>query len=72
MPMGMGGGVTVRGLTGMEKAEGLAPMRTAMACSYWARATPRLMAADWTFWRVFWASTTEILSPMPVSYWAWA
>ncbi len=44
IPMGMAGGLASSALTGMEKLEGLAPIRTAMACSNCARATPRLAA----------------------------
>ena len=43
-PTGIGGGATVNGFTGMEKLVAALPMRTAMACSNWARATPTLVA----------------------------
>ena len=56
--------------TGMEKPEGTRPTSTAMACSYWARLTPRLVSVASAFWRVLVASTIAILSVMPVSYWA--
>ena len=39
------------------------PVSTAMACSYCARATPRLVSADCAFCKVFSASTTEISGP---------
>ena len=59
--MGMGGGEESRGLTGIEKFEATLPVRTAIACSNWARATPRFVAVACAFCKVFSAWTTEIL-----------
>ena len=43
-----------------EKLDGVVPISTAMACSNWARARPRLMAAACAFCNVFSASTSAI------------
>ena len=59
-PTGTGGGVAVRYLVSIAKFEGTLPTRTAMACSYWARKTPRLVAVASAFCNVFVASTTAI------------
>ena len=53
---------------GKEKPEAALPIRTAIACSYCARKIPRLVNDDWALCSVLSASTTEIWSPIPVSY----
>ena len=66
-PTGIGGGATVMGFTGMEKFVAALPTSMAMACSYWARAIPTLVAPACALCSVVSASTTEIWSSMPVS-----
>src|SRR5438067_10856919 len=52
-PRGTAGGAASRGRTGTENVDGLAPVSTAIACSYWARATPTLVAAACALCREF-------------------
>ena len=67
-PIGTAGGAALSAFTAIENVEGSLPVSTAIACSYCARATPRLISADCAFCKVFCASTTEISVPTPVSY----
>ena len=64
-PIGTAGGAALSAFTGIENDEGSLPVSTAIACSYCARATPRLVSADCAFCKVFSASTTEISVPTP-------
>ena len=48
-PAGMAGTFRASGAAGMEKVEAGLPIKVAMACSSWARCTPRSMAWAWVF-----------------------
>ena len=70
-PVGTVGGAVSLGSNASATSEAGLPMSVAMACSYCARAMPRLADAAWVAASVFCAWTTEIWVPMPVWYWAW-
>ena len=58
--MGMEGGPPASGSSGMWKAVAGSPTRTAMACSYCARWTPRSMSSARASSNCAWASATSL------------